>query len=290
MKKNIIILVVLLLILIIALAVYFLFRPTQPPVSIIFKPDNNVKRSFNDVEMSNGNYIVTEMNSIDENSRLLRISPKGAMTVITTYSGQLRGLTTDGSDFIATGIDPSGGNVLLRIAQNGTTSIIASSISGGGALTDVAVLGSDYIVADPANERLLRITPDGTVSTFASSPGGYLRGIKAVNNEIIVAGGYGECLGRLYRVSADGTVSIIASETTLYICSAYSSVAPDGSDFIVNSGSNTGFKRIKPDGTIIDIINPDIGLATGPVGLLVRGTDIIVADGSPATLFRIAIP
>jgi len=234
--------------------------------------------------MSGSDYIVTETNLTNTNERLVRISPSGIMTVIATYPGQLRGLAIEGSNFIVTGSSSAGGNVLLRITPDGTVTTIASHISGGSALTDVVVLGSDYIV-NYGNGSLLRIKPDGSVSTLVSFSAS---GLKVSNNQIIAAGNDGvNCLGRLYRISADGAVSVIASETILNVCSRYGGVATDGADFIVDSDID-GFKRIKPDGMIINIANTSINNRQKPnVALVLQGADIITVAGFPARLLRI---
>jgi len=256
--------------------------PPPSSVTTIFQSDST--KGFNDVELSGSDFIVTESNTSNTNNRLLRISPSGTLSVIATYPGQLRGITLSGSDFIVTGYNSSQGNVLLKITSDGATSTIASNISSGGALTDVAILGSDYIVVDTASNRLLRVTSSGSISTFATSLYG-AKGIKVLNSDIIVSGtdGGGQCLGTLYKVSSSGTVSVIAAETKLYICSRYLSVALDGSNFVVDS--DTGYKSITSAGVISLIANPS--LDGQRIGALKIGSDIVAALSFPARLLRI---
>jgi RHS repeat-associated protein len=210
-----------------------------------------------------GSVLVVE----DAHSRLLRVSPSGAITVLVDEPDQ------DISDVT---VAPNGSILLSddfysrirRLEPDGTLTTIAGVGDPGSTLGDgddgpaadahvgrpnalaVAPDGSIYF-ADRWNNVIRRITPDGTIERVAGVSG-------ATGN-----GGDG---GPARAAELDEVVDL--------------AVAPDGA-LLALDGNAQRLRRIAPDGTITTIAG------SGETGY---GTGTFAGDGGPATEARLSNP
>jgi len=126
-----------------------------------------------------------------DDGTMRRLSGSGVPTVLATGLGLVRGLVAlaDGS-FVVSALTT---HVLWRVAPDGQESILAGSpgqaglVDGFGAAArfnqpvDIVVMPDGALaVADLGNDRIRRVTVDGTVTTLAGIGGGYRDGALAV--------------------------------------------------------------------------------------------------------------
>jgi hypothetical protein len=214
--------------------------------------DAQVNRPEGVIPLADGSYLVADTG----NHRIRRVTPDG---IITTYAGSTRGFGGDGGPAAGGQLDsPRDGAQLLdgsiliadtgnhrirRVAPDGTITTFAGTGTpgaggDGGAATvaqlnaprDVAPLADGGVaIADTGNDRIRRITPDGTITTIAGGTRG--------------AGG-------------DGGPAVNAQ------LNAPASVTPltNGALLVADSG-NDRIRRITPLGTIFTVAGTEPGLA-----------------------------
>jgi DNA-binding beta-propeller fold protein YncE len=232
------------------------------------------------------------------NNRVRKLTPDG--TVSTLAGSGIEGFA-DGTGAAAQFNYPAGvavdgeGNFIIadrnnhrvrKLTPDGTVSTLAGSGSAGfadgaGAAAQfdcpvgVAVDGEgSVIIADESNERVRKISPDGTVSTLAGSgSAGFADGAGAAaqfhrphgvavdgEGSIIIAD-----LGnhRVRKISPDGTVSTLAGSGRQGFADGAGAsaefnwpygVAVDGEgSFIIAEYGNDRVRKITPDGTMISL-------------------------------------
>jgi sugar lactone lactonase YvrE len=210
-----------------------------------------------------GNIIITD----SDNNRVRKISPDGT---VSTLAGSGRQGFADGAGTAAQFNSPTGvamdgeGSIIItdqgnhrvrKISPDGTVSTLAGSgsrgfVDGAGAAAQfnfpygVAVDGEgSIIIADYGNQRVRKITPDGTVSTLAGSgSAGFADG----------AGAAAQFNGP-YGVAVDGEGSIIITD---YSNKRVRKITPDGTVSTLFAGS-CGFYgvAIGADGCVVVCTN-----------------------------------
>lgn len=256
-----------------------------------------------DVAMdTTGNLLIADA----ENGRIRRISASGMITTIagngsfafggdggpalnaSMYAPSAVVMDVSGNLFIVDSNNHRIREVLLNgnittVAGNGT---LGYSGDGGPAVDaqlatpwGIAVDAAENVYfADPQENRIRKITADGTISTFAGTgmPGYSGDGGPAVDAQLyapygsIVADGRGNVYitdsgnERIRKISAKGTITTVAAG--LYVPNGIA-VDPSGNIFIANTGTNTILKA-SPDGTVSTIAG------TGTAGFS--------GDGGPA--------
>ncbi len=271
-----------------------------------------------------GALLVTDWTS----HQVRKINPDG--TVVTVAGTGTSGFTPDGGpanqaqlDSPATTITDSDGNIYIsdsgnqrirKIGLDGTITTIAGTGTGGfsgdGGLATSAELnepnglaiaadGSLYI-ADYANQRVRKITPDGVITTVAGTGDKGFSGddgpataaeFNNPNGLAIAADGtlYVSDLGnkRIRKITTDGTITTVAGNGTygfsgdggpatdagLRIPNV--AVGPDGSLYIADYG-NQRIRRVGADGVITTVVG--------------NGTEGSTGDGGAATRAQLSSP
>lgn len=265
-----------------------------------------------------------------DNNRIRRVAPNGAISTFagsgtsdTPGFGGDNGPATaarfdtpfavavgpDGSVYIA----DNGNNRIRRVAPNGTISTFAgngtATFSGDGGPASAASINSPYGItvapdgtvyfADSSNSRIRRVTPNGTISTFAGngnfqSTGDGGPAISAAftaplgltlgsDNSLYIAD-YGA--QRIRRVTPSGTIATFAGNGGFFgdgagatLASLFTpstaAVGPDNSVYIADTANNR-IRRLTPDGIITTVAGTGVPGARG--------------DGGPATSARLNQP
>ena len=114
-----------------------------------------------------GDFIVTDSGFVPNSNFLLRVTPGGTVSVITSGGlGLPQGIAIDwAGNFI---VADASGQRLLRITPGGTVSLIATNFIGvaSGVAIDSA---GDFIVTNGIGSRIIKVTPDGVVTVITSS-------------------------------------------------------------------------------------------------------------------------
>lgn len=228
--------------------------------------DAQVNRPEGVTPLADGSYVIADTG----NHRLRRVTPDGT---ITTYAGTSRGFGGDGGPATAAQLDSP-----RDVAQ---------------------LLDGSLLVADTGNNRIRRIAPDGTITTFAGTgaAGAAGDGGPAVNAQLtaprdvapLADGGVAIAdtgNDRIRRVAPDGTITTIAGGTrgnggdggpaVNAQLNGPSGVTPltNGALLVADSG-NDRVRRITPLGTIFTVAGTEPGLA---------------GDGGPASAARLDDP
>ncbi|HWW43931.1 MAG TPA: hypothetical protein VN180_02575, partial [Acidimicrobiia bacterium] len=217
-------------------------------------------------------------------------------------------------------VDPGGRLVIAdtgrirRVAADGTISTVAGNgvygFSGDGGPATAAAFASPQAVAvdaagailivDAGNDRLRRVTPDGTVTTIAgnglagsSGDGGPATAASLCPYSVAVEPDGGVVIGdlvnnRVRRIAPDGTISTLAGTgafgssgdggpATAASLASVEGVAVDRrGDVYLASGSGGHVRMVAPDGTISTVAgNGSFGYA---------------GDGGPATAAEMLFP
>ncbi|RZI59709.1 MAG: DUF839 domain-containing protein [Pseudomonas sp.] len=239
---------------------------------------------------SNGNLIVAD----SDNGRVRKIAPDGTVTTVAgngsygfadgpASSAQFAGpnataIDRNGNIFVA---DP-GNQRIRKIAFDGTVSTLAGTgvsgyADGPGATAQfnlpdgiaVDTVGNIY-VADGGNNRIRKIAPDGTVSTFAGTgASGYLDGDRAIAQFNFPYGIAIDSIGTIYvgdngnhrirKIVSDGTVSTLAGSSQGYADGSSATakfaypqgvaVDANGNVFVADV-ANYRIRKISADGTV----------------------------------------
>lgn len=145
------------------------------------------------------------------------VTTSGAVSTYATGLSTPRGLAFDSSNNLY--VASSGDETIRKIAPDGTSSIFASGLAGP--LYGIAIdssTGNIYVseqnLNDTTNSSILRFTPAGVMSTFATvnSPGGLV--FDASHNlfaTVAVAGTGGSADGGINEISPTGVVTSFVS-------------------------------------------------------------------------------
>lgn len=185
----------------------------------------------------------------------------------------VRVVSTDGviRTFAGTGTAGSSGDGgLSSEAQLSAPTSLATDSSG------------NIYIADPGNNNIRRVGPDGTISTFAgtgsqgfSGDGGLATSAQLSSPNAVAVDPFGAVEisdsgnNRIRKVTSDGIIETIAGTGSADLAgdggSAYSAslnapdsiaIGADGTTYIADEG-NQRIRRIAPDGSISSLLNPD---------------------------------
>lgn len=125
----------------------------------------SMKYFQSDVTVSGADYVVTDYSG----NRLMLIESSGKVSVLASGLNRPQAVVTSGSDFIVAGSNADGVGTLYKVTAKGAVSVIATLPPRiGYSFKAVALSGPDYMVID-SNHRLLKITPQGAISTITFS-------------------------------------------------------------------------------------------------------------------------
>ena len=252
---------------------------------------------------ADGSVLVADTN----NDRVRRIAPDGSVTTIAgTTSGGYNGdniVATSAQLHAPTGVagTPDGGVLIAdqgnhrirRVSPAGVISTVAGTGAGrfggdGGPATaaqlrapaSVATLpGGTFLVADTGNDRIRKVTADGTISTVAgtgasgfSGDGGPATSAALRGPEDVAPTGEGSAFliadtgsQRIRRVAPDGTITTVAGNgvnnrngdggaATAANLSFPTGVTPTGGGgFLIADQGNDRVRRVTPDGVITTV-------------------------------------
>lgn len=199
------------------------------------------------------------------------------------------------------------GDAIRKITPDGGVSTIAGGTSGyvdGQGITarfatplGIAIDSNDNLyIADSANHRIRKISPDGYVSTLAGQSSGYQdgwgpnakfaspRGI-AVDTQGNVYVGDGN--NKVRKISPDGTVTTVGDEADIKFLEPRSLAADQAGNVYVLDGA--ALKRIAPDGSVF-MMAPDMtfdAAADGWNRALFRNAGGITIDGDGGLLLTL---
>jgi sugar lactone lactonase YvrE len=230
------------------------------------------------------------------------------------------GLGANGADGVY--VADSGNNVIRKVSSSGVVTTVAGQPGVVGALNGVGSAAQFYhpggvvsdttgnlYVGDYGNDTIRKITPDGSVTTFAGQPGDFGEG----NGNLSVATFFNpgtlaiDSSGSLYisdtgngvvRKIAGGTVSTVAMTSPGplpegYICGRLCGpygIAVDSSGIYVSDFARDKVFLITPSGTLQTVAgsyNDPSGLAITPDGTLYvsDGVNSVIREVSPSGAF-----
>ena len=222
-------------------------------------------------------------------------------------------------------------NLVQRVAPDGTVTTVAGTgtagFSGDGGPAAAAELNfvhgvaampdGGFVLADTLNDRIRRVSPDGTITTVATDLADP-RGVAAFPNGKILIPDTGN--NRIEVVNADGTIQTVAGTGVAGFAGDGGPAAsaelrspfgvaplPDGG-FLVDDSGNARIRRVRPDGTITTVAGNGIvgyagdggpavdaevsavhNIAPAPGGFLIADTGndrirLVRSDGTIATI------
>lgn len=190
--------------------------------------------------------------------RGLALLPDGSILVPEPFVGDVRKVAPDGTVTTVAGTDVEG------YSGDGGPAVDAELDLPHG----VALLpDGSFLIADALNNRIRRVTPDGTISTYAGDGrhGFAGDGGPAVDAEIGAPRGIATTPGgtlfiadsdndRIRRVTPEGTIDTVAGDGSKDVLNGPFSVQPlaDGSLLVADTG-NSRVRLVAPDGTITTV-------------------------------------
>lgn len=202
---------------------------------------------------------------------IYKIAPGGAVSTFATGFANATGLAFDGSgNLYLADTSPQGDGEIYKITTSGTVSLFAGGASAGlsspfGLAFDS---GGNLFAACFGSNTIRKITPGGTVSTFAHQPNAIGLAFDTVGN--LYAGDYD---GKITKFTLSGVGSTFADQGSI----STNGIAfdADGNLFTVSGGPGK-INKIAPDGTVSTLAN------TG-------GLFIAVATPEPSSLALLSI-
>lgn len=222
---------------------------TGLPVSVSLALASLVSFSVSSTFAAEGDYLVGNATSA-KTGELLRVTPDGVITTIVDgLGGPVDIIVDSNSDLIIA--DLKDGR-LLRVTLSGAVTVIADRLDfpdtfNGPYGVDIDANG-DFIVAHSLGS-LLRVTPEGDVTTIFESVGDFVTDFAIdTNGDYIVAvardGEFPLWSSKLLRVKPDGTVSVIRQNPVFQLTGV--AIASNG-DYIVATASGGTVDRISPN-------------------------------------------
>jgi len=241
---------------------------------------------------TDGNLYVTN----NDRFEIVKINPNGTITTLLstfndTNRGTPMGITVGNDGYVYATV----GNTIRKIFPDGTVIVLAGSTSadfgyadGQGAEARFAIpwgitvdANGIVYVADFLNNKIRKITPDGTVTTLAGSTYGSVDG---PSNLAQFAGPIGltlDSIGNIYvaesskirKITPDGTVTTVAGSTGGYYdgpaaeaqFSQPRGIAIDtNGNMYITDHSNFVVRRISPDGMVVTVAGSTFGSVDGP--------------------------
>ncbi|OKS87483.1 NHL domain-containing protein [Mucilaginibacter polytrichastri] len=231
-------------------------------------------------------------------------------TLTTSRFSTPQGMTTDGDGNTYVTDDYY---QIRKITKDGNVTTLAGGVSnngykdGTGAAANfnypkglAADAAGNIYVAEQGNNRIRKITPDGTVTTFAGNAQGFTNGSAASANFNSPTGLAFDVKGNLYvsdmynnairKITPDGQVTTFAGGTygtstdgvgAAAIFSTPSGLAFDASDNLyVTEVNGNRIRKITPSGNVTTVAGSVNGYADGPVAdAKFSNPSAIVADG-----------
>ena len=240
-----------------------------------------------DIDIDNdGNFYLAD----NDYHKIVKITPDGTMTTLLS-TGRLLGIAVDDDGNVYATV----GNAIKKIFPDGTVINLAGSPSndygyadgqGSAALfqipfgIDVDVSGNVY-VADLFNNKIRKITPDGTVTTLAGSTRGSVDGPAYIAQFDVPIGVAVDSFGNVFvaeqhkirKITPYGNVTTVAGSTAGYYDAPPAEaqfkgprsieVDPLGNLYITDTG-NYVVRRISPDGMVVTVAGSTFGSVDGP--------------------------
>lgn len=243
---------------------------------------------FFDIALDGEDFIVTEMNTTNRNSRLLRINKQGQANVIYTYApGNLWSIAVAEDGYYVSATNGQTGLAsIFKVLKNGTVTIVVNEISVGGALLGIAELEGKFYMIAP--NKIMYFTSNGQVSSFINNISA--RNLKTIDGNLIMGGDAQDGKGALYKIATDTTKTLIYSEPIPFVSSAYRAITNDGNVYVVKTDANK-FRFISSGGnslSVTDFSIPDLpggGNTSGSNnGMVIKNGMIYITQSSPARI------
>jgi streptogramin lyase len=154
----------------------------------------------------------------DNGAKIVKVTPSGAATTITTNCDTCGGGNVSMGNALA--IDSSDNlyladaSAVFKITQAGKVTTFAGSTCGGGTLVTVAGVAIDgscnVYAADSSNNEVYKISPTGSIHSFASLTNPVAIAVDASGNVYVVAS---QASNEIYKITPAGTSSKFATCT-----------------------------------------------------------------------------
>ena len=268
------------------------YVPNVTVTTVASSTSDTVKHGRGVAVDADGNLYVTNW----ETYTIYKITPDGAVTVLfTTADDSPResinfGIAVDNNGNVYAAV----GHTICKIAPDGAASTLAGGDTDGDADGQgvsarfnfpwgVAVdAGGNVYVGDMLNNKIRKITPDGTVSTLAGSTGGFADGQGANARFGIPMGVAVDAGGNIFvadngnnkirKITPEGNVTSVAGSTTGYNDGSGDTAqfnAPYGialdaeGNMYIGDGHNYVIRKVTPGGDVTTVAGSTHGFADG---------------------------
>lgn len=241
-----------------------------------------------DLDIDSDGHIYVAQNDFRE---IFKINPDGSKTTLLLTEGDIpMGIAVDSDGNVYATV----GNSIRKISPDGTVIVLAGSVGADFGFADgqgsearfsipwgITVDGSGIVyVADFSNNKIRKITPDGSVSTLAGSTFGYVDGPAStaqfegpIGIKVDVAGNvFVTEAHRIRKITPDGHVSTLVGNTPGYYdgpaveaqLNAPRSITIDPSGYLYFTDlGNFVVRRLSPDGMVNTVAGSTFGDVDG---------------------------